>query len=74
MWVKISIFFEAKHSFGAMQLSEIIWNSCQICFEYALQSSHPKTIVTALHDGAMRPFGELVATFRPQGYSKPIGA
>jgi len=74
MRVKISIIFEEKHSFDAIQLSEIIWNSCRIYFEHALQSSHPKTIAISLNDRTVNLPGELVATFRPQGCPMPLGA
>jgi hypothetical protein len=74
MDVEIAIAFEQRHSLDAEKLSQMIWRSCQECFEYALQTSHSKTIVSGLYDRGENPVGEIIATFRPSpGLPLPVG-
>jgi hypothetical protein len=65
MCVEINIAFHANCSFTAKEVGEIIWESCRDSFEYALETPHPKTIVTCLYDAHAQWAGDLVATFRP---------
>ncbi len=73
MRVEIAITFHAGCSFDANEIEKMIGKSCRDDFEYALETSHSKTIVSGLYDARARLAGDLVATFRPtHGFPSPI--
>ncbi len=47
------------------ELGKIIRNCCSEYFEYAISTSHAKTILCELDNREGRPVGDLTATFLP---------
>jgi hypothetical protein len=62
--VDLEISLLPGHSLDARTLSGILQSSAGRCFDYALATSHSKTILTALSDGEGRTIGDAVASFR----------
>lgn len=70
--VRMDIALTAGLSLDARTLSGIMCRSVARCFEYAVASSHAKTIVSTLSDHEGRAVGEIVAAFRLARQSPPV--
>jgi hypothetical protein len=65
MSVDVTIQLIAGHTLKPSELGEIVRHCCSRYFEYALSTSHAKTILCELDTREGRPVGDLTATFLP---------
>ena len=64
MKVEIFITLAQNHSVKAGDMTGIIRNSCEGYFEYALGTSHDKTVIGHLYEEDGKEVGDFEATFR----------
>jgi|GEM_PF-4999434 len=64
MEVEMSVTLPKGHSLTAEDVTRKIRTSCGDWFEYALSTSHTKTILSDLYDADGLVAGELLATFQ----------